>query len=276
MSGGLDMSDYLGVFLEEAEEQLTVLEENLVRLEREGSQPDLLQGIFRAAHTLKGASASMGFTKLADLTHSLENVLDALRNEVIQPTSGTLDVMFRALDALRALKDEVSAGATGRVADATVQAVVGDLKAILGREHVRPPVGPTAAGLVYEDRDRETMRAARDQGLGTYEVHVTLRTGCPLKGVRAALVISELNQHGEVIKTSPPAGDLEYERFGNDFRVLVVTAAQPDVLSHGLSRLAEIDTVTVTGIGAGGAPVPVSGASVLPAGRERNRPALRQ
>ena len=75
MTVDFDMSQYLNIFLDETEEQLQILDEALILLEQERENEELLNKIFRAAHTLKGSSASMGFEKMAQLTHVMESVL---------------------------------------------------------------------------------------------------------------------------------------------------------------------------------------------------------
>ena len=97
----------LQIWLPEAEEHLQLLDEELVRLERDASDPELLQEIFRAAHTLKGSSAAIKHHRMAQLTHALENVLDDLRNGVLSVSSSLVDVLLETLDALRILRDEV-------------------------------------------------------------------------------------------------------------------------------------------------------------------------
>ena len=74
------MSEYLGVFLDEADEQVDTLDQGLLRLEKEPGDQDLLQAIFRAAHSLKSASAAMGFANMSRLTHAAENLLDGFRS----------------------------------------------------------------------------------------------------------------------------------------------------------------------------------------------------
>ena len=93
-----DMSQYLGLFLDEASEQLERLEQDILRLEQEPSQA-LLQEIFRAAHTLKGSSRAMGFTAMGELTHAMEDVFDRLRREEIAVHSELIDALFQSLDA---------------------------------------------------------------------------------------------------------------------------------------------------------------------------------
>ena len=74
MSAGVDMNEYLDLFLQETEEQLTILEAEIGKLEADPTD-DRIGAIFRAAHTIKGSSRAMGFANYADLTHEFENVL---------------------------------------------------------------------------------------------------------------------------------------------------------------------------------------------------------
>ncbi len=102
--------DELKIFLAEAEEQLQMLDEGLVRLEREGANPELLQTIFRAAHTLKGSSGSIGHRRMAELTHAMETALDGLRKGTLAVSTGLIDACLEALDVLRHLLNEVVDG----------------------------------------------------------------------------------------------------------------------------------------------------------------------
>ena len=73
--------DDLKLFLQEADEQIQLLDEDILKLEREDISEELLQGIFRAAHTIKGSSAMIGHNKMSELAHGIENVLDKLRKK---------------------------------------------------------------------------------------------------------------------------------------------------------------------------------------------------
>ena len=75
----MDMNQYMEMFLEESREHLDSLDDGLMTLEKDPSELSILNDIFRNAHTLKGMSATMGYTKIAELTHDMENLLDALR-----------------------------------------------------------------------------------------------------------------------------------------------------------------------------------------------------
>ncbi len=93
------------VFLQEAEEHLLLLDEDIVRLERDPTNPDLLQEIFRAAHTLKGSSAMLGYRMMTELTHSMESLLDKLRKGALEVDTEVIVALLLSLDLLTALKD---------------------------------------------------------------------------------------------------------------------------------------------------------------------------
>lgn len=99
--------DELQIFLAEANEHLQVLDEGLVRLERAGDDPSLLQALFRAAHTLKGSAGVIGHRRMADLTHAMETVLDGVRKGASVPDAAMTDTLLESLDALRLLLNEV-------------------------------------------------------------------------------------------------------------------------------------------------------------------------
>ena len=99
--------DDLKVFLEEAESLLELLDESIIRLEREADDVELLQEIFRAAHTLKDSSGMLGFDAMAGLTHAMEDLLDRVRKGEQAVTPELIDVLLLSLDGLKALKEEL-------------------------------------------------------------------------------------------------------------------------------------------------------------------------
>ena len=92
----MDTSEYTNVFVEESREYLQTLNRSLLDMEH-SPDPALLNEIFRAAHTLKGMSATMEFNKMAELCHAMEGVLDKLRNHERDVTSGIVDVLLKML-----------------------------------------------------------------------------------------------------------------------------------------------------------------------------------
>ena len=93
----MDMSQYLEIFIDETKEHLQGLNQSLLQLEQNPEDKSVLNEIFRVAHTLKGMSGTMGFNKMAKLTHDMENVLQALRNDQLSITSRLVDLLFNVL-----------------------------------------------------------------------------------------------------------------------------------------------------------------------------------
>lgn len=110
----LDTNQYLDMFIEESKEHLQACNEQLLALENNPDDLGIVNEIFRAAHTLKGMSATMGYEDIADLTHKMENVLDAIRNSKISVTTEILDVVFEAADDLELMVLDIEAGGNGK------------------------------------------------------------------------------------------------------------------------------------------------------------------
>ena len=101
----LDMSQFQDAFFEESAEHLSSLEEGLLKLETSPDDQELLPSIFRAAHSIKGASGMFGFSDVTRFTHVMENLLDDMRDGKIAPSPPLVDLLLRATDLLKELID---------------------------------------------------------------------------------------------------------------------------------------------------------------------------
>lgn len=113
----VDLSQFTGVFLEEAREHHEALEAGLLRLERGDRDPDLLNTIFRAAHSIKGASGTFGFRAIMQFTHALETALDRVRGGTLAVSPELTADLFRAVDVLNRLIDAANSGDTALTAE---------------------------------------------------------------------------------------------------------------------------------------------------------------
>lgn len=99
--------DELPIFQAETEDHLTTLEDGLVRLEQDDRDPELLQALFRSAHTIKGTAGMIGHKRLVEITHVLENAFDAVRKSQLPISTNLIDLCLDTVDILRSLRDEV-------------------------------------------------------------------------------------------------------------------------------------------------------------------------
>lgn len=235
----IDPSPYLSLFIEEARENLASLNEKILLLEAGEHGRAVLDEIFRAAHTVKGMSATMGFQGIAELTHAMEGVLDALRGEQLLLDGDVIDLLFVCVDALTQSLDSVAKGGPDTVDPALIARVGGLPMAEMSG-------GAAPADLTLPDFDsyeRTVLAEAYAKGYKAYWVKIRLQEGCLLKGVRAYMVLTALEQGGEIIKAFPPVSELEEERFELDFALVVVSQEAGEKLKTRVLDVSEIETV---------------------------------
>ena len=112
------MSDYLDAnneellkdFFAEAEQQVETLESNILVIENDPSNHDAIDEIFRAAHTLKGGSATVEMTELATFCHDVEDLLDALRGNLVEVTEPIVDTLLTSIDTIKLMLEARSNG----------------------------------------------------------------------------------------------------------------------------------------------------------------------
>ncbi|MGQ9778464.1 MAG: chemotaxis protein CheW [Bacillota bacterium] len=239
----MEISQYLSVFMDECAEHLQTLNQALLELENNPENAELLNTIFRAAHTLKGASMTMGFNKMAALTSAMEDVLSALRKKEIPVTSEVVSLLFECLDLLEVLAQGIG---SGREEDIEIAGVIQQLKRLSsGEETVVPAVVEKRRELQlrYTPQEREVIAAALAEGATLWHISVTLKSDCLLKGARAFMVLRELGRLGEVIKSVPDAKELEDEQFQDLFLVGLVSKEPRERIVHLIGDIIDVANV---------------------------------
>ncbi|MCY8267439.1 chemotaxis protein CheA [Bacillus haynesii] len=244
----MDMNQYLDVFIEESREHLQTCNEKLLELEKNPTDLQLVHDIFRAAHTLKGMSATMGYEDMAHLTHSLENVLDAIRNEEMTITSEWMDVMFEALDDLEAIVLSIIEGGDGKrdVSEVCAKLDVTGANKETAASAEAPEAASSETKWAYDEFQRTVIAEAEEQGFKCYEINVALKEDCLLKGVRVYMVFEQLNEIGEVVKTIPETEVLETEDFDSEFVVCFLSKHGEEEIFNKINGVSEIEKIEVT------------------------------
>ncbi|MFA1820655.1 chemotaxis protein CheW [Virgibacillus oceani] len=245
----METADYLGVFIDESNEHINVLYDQLMELENNSSDSSIIDEIFRAAHTLKGMSATMGYSDLANLTHKMENIFDGLKYDRIKVNTDMLDIMFEAADHLNEMMEDISSGGKG---EKNIAQVVSQLGAIENGEQLHSiPENKeeeelkTILGLHLDDIELSILNEAKERGFANFEITVTLRQDCLLKGARVFMVFEVLEKLGEVIKSVPSVNDLEEENFDQRFTLLFVSQANTNEIKENINKVSEMESVTV-------------------------------
>ena len=254
----VETNQYMDMFLDESKEHLQSLNDGLLGLEDNAEDLSILNEIFRNAHTLKGMSATMGYNKIAELTHEMEDVLDALRKEQLAVSSDIIDTLFKCIDSLEQMINNVANGDPEDLID--VSDLVAKLSAILRGEAAVAPVAAESAPqstiqpaaqpsatvnqdspVQLTDTEKNLINEAQKTGMRGVYLKVTLAESCLLKSARSYMVMNALEEIGEVIRTIPSAEDLEQENFERSFEVILISAADEHAIADAVTGISEIE-----------------------------------
>ena len=266
----MDMSEYKEVFKAESEEHLQQLNDALLGLEQDIENMDHISVMFRSAHTLKGMAATMGFTTIAELTHQMENLMDKIRNNEAKLDVDSIDVLFECLDTLEALVGAIDSGEEVDISHLQVS-----LSVIISRESFgeqtksdetqeepesEQPIEEEAEVELEEsavestsqidvtlfENDKADIEKAQESGKSVFVADVFLDESCLLKAARSTLVMRNISEVGDIIKTIPSLDDLEDEKFDFNFKVLISTDADVDTVKEKIENVSEINNAAIS------------------------------
>ncbi|MDR1916542.1 MAG: chemotaxis protein CheA [Synergistaceae bacterium] len=263
MSNNMDMNQYLGAFLDEAGDNLEHLNELLLSAEQNQSDMDIINEIFRVAHTFKGMSATMGFSSMAALTHSMEDLLGLVRSGNMVLSSDDVDVLFKCLDTLTAMVENIRGGKSDQ--DIESEALINVLHA--RRDHPQGSIAdavPEAQEFIEEkqgdnihgdndgasgavklsDQELDWVASAENAGMHVYRIKITLDESCMLRAARAYMVVTLIGDLGDIIKSEPSVEDLEKEAFEREFTIYVASRDPMENLITQVSRIGEVADVS--------------------------------
>jgi two-component system chemotaxis sensor kinase CheA len=224
---------YMGPFLDETEENLQQLNECLLAFEK-GDQ-EVIDEMFRVAHTLKGMAGTMGFRAMMSLTHAMEDVLDGVRRGSCRlDRKDDVTLLFNCLDTLNALLEEIRK--TGDDSGIDTTSLVGKLQ----------EMATSARTPEITVQPRQPEREGR-----LLEVTVTLSEECLLKGARAYMVFEEVGSLGRIVDSTPPEKTLmEGEFEGRKFSFFLETEGPPEAVKEAVMKVSEIESCEIKETGA--------------------------
>lgn len=258
----MDVSQYLEIFIEETKEHLQSLNEHLLILEREPENEETINEIFRAAHSLKGMSGTMGYKRMQRLTHDMENVFSEIRNGKMKASSELVDILFKGLDALESYLSNIQADANEGTEDYEdiINALNEILNAGLGtpvtvksesKDQTAEASGSLAPDgdmmkfryLKIEEHEKKAIVKAGQLGFNVVGLTVYIQEYCVLKGARAFMVNRTLEEYGEIIKLYPGAQDLEDEKYDLFYSAFLITKESPEKLKAVALNVSEVKEV---------------------------------
>jgi len=283
-----EMSDYLDPnneellkdFFSEAQSQVDILEQNVLVLENDPTNHESVDEIFRAAHTLKGGAATVEMSELAEFTHLVEDVLDAIRSDTVQVTETVVDVILSAVDIIKAM---LGARMEGEIYGEDHSSIESRLASLLpegpARKKASKPKAAAAApqaaasaksagsGSHLSEYELLELAQSAPQGTKVYQVSVEFNEDNVMNTVGGIQVFAALKEAGTVLRTIPDFEKLYEDVFHPRVNYYVASARSVE----DITRFVSIPDVTlsseVTEAAAGGS-TPKKEASAAPAPKQ--------
>ena len=263
----MDVSQYLSVFLDEAKEHLQSLNDNIMILEQDPENEDCINEIFRSAHSMKGMAGTMGYTRMQNLTHDMEDVFSDVRGGKIKIKSADIDVLLQCLDAIqeyvdnitenqdegtdehqniiKALADIRNGGGGGEAAPAAAAAPAESAPAAEGAPADGPAEGADGSSdyraIRLDPSVKSTLEEAKSQGKKIYGVTVHIQESCILKAARGFLVFKGLEEIGEIAVSEPNTQDIEDEKFDFSFSLILITDESKEKVEEIVKAVSEVE-----------------------------------
>ena len=258
----MDVSQYLDIFIDETSGHIQSLSDNIMELEKEPENKDVVNEIFRAAHSLKGMAGTMGFKRMQRLTHDMENVFQEVRNDNVKVNSNLIDILFKCLDAIEGYLDTVKATSNegeeenealikllndylaqaegGEApADAAPAADAGGAEGESGASADDGADGPLYKRMKIEPELVEKLKGEKQ--LYGFTIHINKE--CLLKAARAFLVFKAVEDFGQIMAFDPSSSDIEDEKFEFDFSFILSTESELDPILEAVKAVSEIESV---------------------------------
>lgn len=252
-----DNSAYRDLFFEETDTNIDILNEEVLRLEQDPEDKEIIDSIFRAAHTLKGMAATMGYNTMAELTHALESVFELYKNKSVSIEKDSISLIFECLDSLTEIVEGLRAGEEG---EKDISKLVSRLDAVnnLNDEQKEDKqsekqsiqgndesVEEIDIVLDLEGSDLVAIQSAQEQGYNAFAIAVRIEDESVMKSARAYLVINKLESEGDIIYTEPSAEKIEEGDFEDQFKLVFLSKMDKEIVMETILDISEIEEVYI-------------------------------
>ncbi|KLE14934.1 chemotaxis protein CheA [Clostridium sp. C8] len=246
----MDVSQYMGMFLEESMDNLQNLNEALLDLEQNPNNIDKVNEIFRVAHTIKGMAATMGYSNIAELTHKMEDILSRFREGKLSVTRNVVTVLFDCLDTLEKMVSNIE---DGNDEDVEIKNIIEDLENVVNNkieekeeeeeEEINKENINNSTKIELNQYDLSVMKQASENGFNGVNIEIILREDTLLKSARAFLIVQELETQGEILKSFPSTEDIENEQFDTELFFVLITSKSKEEIEDLVMNISEIRSV---------------------------------
>ncbi|MFC1668906.1 chemotaxis protein CheW [Spirochaetota bacterium] len=237
------LGEYQDIFLEEADEQLQELNINLMELEKDPENTEIINNIFRTAHSLKSSAAFVGLNDLSDLAHKMENLLQGLRDNTLTMSSEIVDIIFKCFDEISAVIDSI---VQGEKPEQDLTWLINEIHLISEKgkvEKAQPVPKPDKMNTQKFTIKSEQSRMIREGiklNKGCFELSVHISESAQMKWIKAQLILTNLEKIGDIVITDPPSDNLNDETLDGIFKIILLS----EVSVEEIKKACDIDLIT--------------------------------
>lgn len=232
-----DLNDsYYSIFVKETNEQLEAMEHDFIELEAGQYDDEVLNNIFRCAHSMKSACAAVEFMEMSQVSHALEGLLTKLKNKEIEVSSTLMEVLFLTLDELKSMFQCLCKGEEYKV---DINYLESRINSCLDKKNNED----TDCKIKWDEDELKIVREV-DIGYSTYKIVITIEKQLAFKALKAVMAVKELKKHGIVKHVSPVDYEtLDDENFGNIISILFSTKESDCSFIKKLNSISDVNKV---------------------------------
>jgi two-component system chemotaxis sensor kinase CheA len=238
----VDTARYAELFLTESQDNLSAINHALLELERTPTAREPVGALFRAVHTVKGMSATMGYGVVAALSHELETLLDLVRRGEREVGPALMDTLFAAVDTLERAIELSVAGHEGKLDVAATMAALRGAAAPAGAAAPTPDASP--------NRRKKRGAAAPAAPSAPVTIHVVQEPNTPMPGVRAYLVLERARTLGAVASVRPAPETFDGGAFDGRLTIGIATEAPDEEIDRAIRSAGYVAQVSIARSGA--------------------------
>ncbi|MDO8447119.1 MAG: chemotaxis protein CheA [Deltaproteobacteria bacterium] len=241
----MDMSKYKGMFLAEAGEHLNNMNQLVLALEKEPGKKEDIDSLFRAAHSIKGMAASMGYQEISELSHKMEDMMDRFRKEEMSVTPEATDILLEGIDALERLVEAVE---QDRPADVDIAKIIEKIKGYGAQKLVAS--GQTLVVSEKPATEVEPPATAHRPLTTGFNISIEISPDSQAPSVRAFLIIRRIKELGDLLSTIPSEAEIKNGKFSGRLSAKISTDAAQDKIEEAIRGGGEVVSVAFEPISA--------------------------
>jgi two-component system chemotaxis sensor kinase CheA len=242
------------LFIEEAKEHIETLTKSLLILEKDPENQEIVNMLFRSAHTLKGSSGMMGFKDFQELTHAMEDIFDGMRKGN-KPNSTLVSTLLECVDSLSTRLDQIQNKIEEEINVATMKQKLHNVsEPCTAKAENTPSTTTTAvaeklvapeAKFEFDSNQKNTIKNAQDLGESCFVVDLKFSGDCNFRNLRANMLLTKIGEIADIVKTLPEQSDLDEQKLGSGFKLVVTTKQSDAEVAKCAQQVCEVEQVTV-------------------------------